>query len=134
TNSANTALLNRENYWSPCSIDGGVECWVPLETSGVKAGIASSDAVGELSDDASGAHFQYIMPSKFIFENMDLRYGDTDGQIVDAGGELIAFHALGAGLLVRKDKFLAFLSAKGYSIVWMLLGEKQLLVDFNAYK
>ncbi|MCS3801109.1 AVAST type 2 anti-phage system protein Avs2 [Niastella sp. OAS944] len=134
SHSANLSLFNRENYWSPAYKSEGEEKWKVLEDSGVKIMVASSEAVGELSEDKSGAHVRYEMPCQLLFEGMQLQYGDTDGEIYDKQGILVAFFTDQKGLLIRKKNLGQFLQEQGYEIFWTVLGEKRsLLRDDNQF-
>lgn len=74
----------------------------------------------------------YLKPSKQLFEGMDMRYSDTDGELLDANGNLLCFDACANHnsheyLLVRKDALLQYLKSNHKKIVWALIGEKNLM-------
>lgn len=135
---ANLSLLNRENYWSPASKDNEKEEWGKLKKADFRIMVATSEAVGELSQDKSGAHFGYDMPCKLLFEGMGLIYASKDGDLKNSLGELVATTTPDGGVLVSKDHLLSFLKSKQLGIVWGLLGEKRTLGNndrslYNAY-
>ena len=73
----------------------------------------------------------YLKPSKQLFEGMGMRYSDTDGELLDADGDLLCFDACANHdsheyLLVRKDAFIRYLQSNHKKIVWTLIGEKNL--------
>ena len=76
----NTSLFNRENYWSPASRENEREVWETIKKTRYRVIATTSEAVGELSQDKSGAHFRYEMPCKMIFEGMNLQYAKVDGE------------------------------------------------------
>ncbi|HVW94427.1 MAG TPA: AVAST type 2 anti-phage system protein Avs2 [Mucilaginibacter sp.] len=121
-----TGLFNRENYWSPAANyhHGKGVHWQRLDGSRHMVVLATGEAVGEMSDDRSGAHFQYQMPSRLIFEGMGLRYAPNDGDFKNSEGELVVTNVNPRGVLVRKKDMLAFLEENNLDLVWTLLGEK----------
>lgn len=135
---ANLSLLNRENYWSPASKDNEKEEWGKLKSSDFRVMVATSEAVGELSQDKSGAHFGYDMPCKLVFDGMGLKYASQDGDFKNTSGQLIATTTAEGGVLISKNHLLSFLKARGLGIIWGLLGEKRTLGNndrdlYNAY-
>ena len=73
----------------------------------------------------------YLKPSKQLFDGMGMRYSDTDGELLDADGNLLCFDACANHnsheyLLVRKDAFIRYLQSNHKKIVWALIGEKNL--------
>jgi len=127
SNSCNSNLFNRENYWSPIAKARFKETanWENLEDTDYKIIVSTSQAVGEISDDNSGAHFIYDMPCKEIFDGLKLRYGSVDGEFIDSRGNVIATRAHSRGLLIKEKPLLKFLKKNNLEIIWTLLGEKQ---------
>lgn len=121
---ANSSLFNRENYWAPATAYNEEEVWKPIRNTQLMVMTTTSEAVGEMSADKSGAHFRYDMPCKLLFEGMKLKYSKTDGEFVSSNGETLVMNPAGRGILVRKDKLDKFLKANGLDIIWTLLGEK----------
>lgn len=77
----------------------------------------------------------YMKPSKQLFEGMDMRYSDKDGELVDASGNILCFDASASYnchgyLLVRKDAFMQYLRFNRKKILWVLIGEKNLRGSF----
>lgn len=131
SNKANLSLLNRENYWSPAAKENqkSLKIWEEIRNSSFKVIVTTSEAVGELSDDKSGAHFSYDMPCKVIFEGMELKYSSNDGEFLNKSGEIIVSNVNPDGILIRKKDFLEYLSKNNFDIVWTLVGEKRSLSD-----
>lgn len=72
------------------------------------------------------------LPAKMIVDEMNLRWSGTLGTYFDATGKVSFFdpsiveHGPGA-LLAREDSFLSFLNERGYDILWVILGEKNMI-------
>jgi len=69
------------------------------------------------------------MPCNLIVNEMSLDWCGIEGEFYDKDGKLIALDPsvrnVGPGtLLIRKKGFLKFLEANGYSMLWIMLGEK----------
>lgn len=122
-----TGLYNRENYWSPISKANQKERkrWVTFRDFKQKVIIATDEAVGEMSEDKSGAHFHYEMPCQTIFEGMELQYAPLDGEFKNKEGDLIVTNANPRGVLIRKNDLVKFLDKNDLDIIWVLLGEKR---------
>ena len=121
---ANLSLFNREHYWSPASKEGERERWSIVGDTNFKVMVTTSEAVGELSQDKSGAHFHYEMPCQKIFEGMHLQYASKDGEFVNKTGELVVINPDFRGPLIRRDVFQKFLGEKKLEVVWMIMGKK----------
>lgn len=72
------------------------------------------------------------LPANWLIDHMDLRWRGVEGQFFDDKRNLIAFdpsvRTLGPGaLLVNRDALLKFLNENGYAIVWIILGEKNII-------
>lgn len=120
------SLINRENYWSPLSQQElkGVSPWVKIQDSSHKVMLSTAEAVGEMSEDKSGAHFNYMMPSKPIFEGMGLSYAENDGDFLNDAGESVVLNINPRGVLIRKQDFVAYLNENNLDVIWALSGEK----------
>ncbi|MDJ1484230.1 trypsin-like serine protease [Cytophagaceae bacterium YF14B1] len=122
-------LCNRENYWSPASKDMHkayqIKVWEPLRDSNLKVMIATSEAVGEMSEDRSEAHLRYDMPCRTLFEGMNLQYASKDGDLKNTKGEIVVTSINPQGVLIRKGDFLEFLKKNNLDVIWTLLGEKR---------
>lgn len=123
---ATSDLLAREHYWSPISKQELKERkeWVNFGESKFKVVLANRYAVGELSEDKSGAHFYYQMPCRTIFEGMDLKYARKDGDFLNQNGELVVSNESLNGAMIRKEDFLDFLDQSDLEVIWVFLGEK----------
>lgn len=129
---ANLSLINRENYWSEASKENETEKWTTLDGCKIKVMVTTTEAVGEMSQDKSGAHFRYNMPCKLLFEGMNLQYGKEDGTFVNAKGEAVALSPDGRGIMMRKDFLIKFLEESDLDVVWTILGEKNALTGSFA--
>jgi hypothetical protein len=69
------------------------------------------------------------LPNKWIVENMNLKQSLKDGEWVDEYENTIIFDIgndnEGGALLSNKEKLLKFLDDNGYTICWVMWGEKQ---------
>ncbi|MFV8360926.1 AVAST type 2 anti-phage system protein Avs2 [Flavobacterium sp. LS1P3] len=118
-------LINREKFWSPAYLDSDKENkWEIIRDTNFKLIIASSNAVGEMSDDKSDAHFSYDMPCETIFKGMNLQYAPIDGQFKNELNEIIVTNKNYKGLMIKKKEFLKFLDVNNLDIIWTVLGEK----------
>jgi hypothetical protein len=124
--STNLSLFNRENYWSPVSESDNSDrkIWASVQGTKQKVITTTSQAVGEMGEDKSGAHAHYYMPCKTIFDGMGLEYASEDGSFKNSAGEIIVTNINPQGVLVRKKELIEFLDKNDYDIVWTLLGEK----------
>jgi len=123
---ATTDLLAREHYWSPISkqeLKGRKE-WIDFDKAGCKVVLTNKYAVGELSQDKSGAHFYYQMPCKMMLGGMELRYGRKDGDFVNRSGEVVMSNDSLNGIMIRKTDFLDYLESNELDVFWVFLGEK----------
>lgn len=74
----------------------------------------------------------YLKPSKQLFEGLDMRYSDIDGELVDENGKLLCFdtsvnHNSHGYFLVRKDALIQYLKVHCKRILWVMIGEKNLM-------
>ena len=77
----------------------------------------------------------YLKPSKQLFEGMDMQYSDTDGELLDADGKLVCFdasanHKSHGYFLVRKDALMNYLQSHHKKILWVMIGEKNLMGSY----
>jgi len=88
---------------------------------------------GSSTDCSTNESIRIKLAAKWIIDGMKLCQNEIDGRFFDKNGNLIAFDpcvfdtGIPRCLLIRKDKFCEFTKNKGYSIVWTLLGEKNLI-------
>jgi hypothetical protein len=74
----------------------------------------------------------FIIPSKFLFENLQMNYGDEEGEYFDTNKNMICFNPsvkynTKPYLLIKEEPLLKFLQENELEIFWTILGEKQLL-------
>ena len=74
----------------------------------------------------------YLKPSKQLFESLRMKYSDVDGELVDAKGDLICFdtsanHNSHGYFLVRKDALMQYLKIHRKKMLWVMIGEKNLM-------
>lgn len=74
----------------------------------------------------------YLKPSHQLFEGMNMRYSDVDGELVDADEKLICFdtsanHNSHGYFLVRKDALIQYLKLHRKRILWVMIGEKNIM-------
>lgn len=74
----------------------------------------------------------YLKPSKQLFEGLDMNYSDVDGELVDKNGKLVCFdtsanHNSHGYFLVRKDALMQYLKSNRKKILWVMIGEKNLM-------
>ena len=123
---ATTDMLAREHYWSPISKQDAKERkeWQNFQDSDLKIVLTNRYAVGELSEDKSGAHFYFQMPCRTIMEGMNLQFGRRDGDFVNADGQVVVTNESLNGVMIRKADFLSYLERKDLEVFWAFLGEK----------
>ncbi|MBR6363079.1 MAG: hypothetical protein IKR88_07360 [Bacteroidales bacterium] len=78
----------------------------------------------------------YLKPSKQLFDGMDMRYSNVDGELLDGNGNLLCFdasanHNCHSYFLVRKDALIHYLQSNHKRILWVLTGEKNLIGPLN---
>lgn len=132
----NYNLFNRENYWSPAATMDHQENpdWTKIPNTKYKIMVTTSEAVGEMSSDQSGAHAKYNMPSKPLFDGIEMEYASIDGCFKNSKKEIIASNINPQGVLVRKKELLSFLENNDYEIIWTLLGEKSVINGIGSKK
>ncbi len=124
THRANSSLFSRENYWSLASKGNEKEKWDIIRDTSFKVMVTTSEAVGGISQDKSGAHFNYVMPCKMIFKSMKLQYAPNDGEFKNDKGEIVVMNPDHTGVLIRKDYFTQYLDDNNLEIIWTILGTK----------
>jgi hypothetical protein len=131
TNSINLSLFNRENYWSPASQpdEKHRKIWDTILRTRLKVMVTTSEAVGELSEDRSGAHRRYDMPVKALFEGMGLKYASEDGSFTNSAEETVITSINPDGIMIRMKDLLVFLEQNDYEVIWTLLGEKMAMSE-----
>lgn len=86
------------------------------------------------SIDCSTENSIYVkLPTKLIIDEMKLQQVFTDGRFFNTKRKLVAFDPsvynkqMPHCLFIRKNMFCSFMKKKGYSILWTLLGEKNMI-------
>lgn len=136
-------MFSREYYWSIAhdyfmtEYYGSTE-WTKVhdQESGkyiAKVNITAQGFLWEEEFDKSKEDtISFLKPSKVIYEGMNLRYSQNEGEFVNCSGEVQCFaanvyHDSKSYLLVKKYPFLKFLQENNLKVVWTVLGEKQIL-------
>lgn len=119
-------VFSRENYWSPASQDDYIETnvWEEVERGNFDVALTTHKSAGEFSLDKSGAHRSYEMPSKIIWEGMDMQYGKMEGIFENASNKVICKCVSPDDPLILKSDFMEFLDRENLEIIWTILGEK----------
>jgi len=127
-------MFEREFYWSPHYIDTkkedkkeGYSLWRRFSDSPYKGivpyEVYESGGGGFAFQDTIG----FYKPSQYLFEQMDLLYGEKTGEYVDADGNLIVKSLISSSnykILVDKVALLKFLKKKRLALCWSVFGEK----------
>jgi hypothetical protein len=131
---SNRSIFIRENYWSPAANSDEKQSWQTLDEVNLKVMVTTAEAVSEMSSDKSGAHYRFYMPCRLIFEKLNLRYSDIDGEFLDVTGNVVVKSPSQSEntLLINKSTLLKFLKENNLDLIWTLLGEKNIFSDsFN---
>ncbi|WP_461246560.1 hypothetical protein [Treponema sp. R6D11] len=160
-NSDKYVLFLREHYWSPAykycmeeDYQGNlVNIWEKLIDKETKEIIGSviiptEEYTWEKDVDFSiDETFNLIIPSKYLFDNLKMKYSDNEGEYLDQNNNLICYNPSVENntkqyLLIKKEPFQKFLDENDLEIFWTFLGEKQILggdlrgfhgrLDFNG--
>jgi hypothetical protein len=83
-------------------------------------------------DESKEETITFYKPSAFLFEQLHMSFSTNEGEFVDQQGQLICFdpsvnNGAVSGLLVRKDALTEFLDKNDLSLIWNVVGEKQIL-------
>lgn len=145
--SAPYEVFCREYYWSPSYhfnvFDGSVDIdW--KEVHDPKTGeyvmdvdVTAIDAHWSTENDNSKEEsINFLKPNYTIFKELNLDYGLKDGEFLDKNGEIVCFATnmydeSNAQLLIKKSSLLPFLKKNNLTIVWTVLGEKQIMGGRN---
>lgn len=79
----------------------------------------------------------FSKPAKILWNGLSLNYSSKEGELVDSNNELICFdpsvnHKSSRGLLVRKSAIDKFLAKEDLTLMWTVVGEKQ--VNSRSWK
>ena len=75
------------------------------------------------SEFCTNEHSLYMLPSKNLFENMDLVWDGKFGYYVD--GKIVIVTGNDTTIFIDKEFLINFLNKNNLDIVWTILGEKQ---------
>jgi hypothetical protein len=89
-------------------------------------------------DCSSEDPFNLLIPGKALVEGMKLNWKGVDGMFFNQKDTLVAFDpaVTAAGphaLLVRKHELQMFLDASKYSLIWTVIGAKQVMSEWNHH-
>lgn len=139
-------MFNREHYWSEAykffqnPYYGGHEDWTEIEPGygtyakkyAHKVALTTDQYSWEDEYDYSKeGSFSILKPSKILFDGLNIRYSKKDGEFIDESNNLTCFEASVDNethqcLLVKKENLLKFLNDNDLTIVWTIIGEKQI--------
>ncbi len=119
------AVFENESEW----IGGTRDSHVPKKVV-VPVEIYVNESSG--FDCSADDSIQVKVPSGFLAKQMGLRWNGDDGKFFDTAGKLLAFdpslfeHGPSV-LLIKREEFLEFLQRNDLSILWTVIGEKQVI-------
>lgn len=139
-------MFNREHYWSEAykffqnPYYGGHEDWTEIEPGyGTydkkythKVALTTDQYYWEDEyDNSKEGSFSILKLSKILFDGLNMRYSKKDGEFIDKSNNLTCFEASVDNethqcLLVKKENLLKFLNDNDLTIVWTIIGEKQI--------
>jgi len=151
-------MFSREYYWSEAyrffqnPYYGGSEDWTEIRSNyGTddkkyqhKIALTAIRYFWEEEFDYSKINsFSILKPSKLLFDGLGMKYSKKDGEFIDKYNKLICFeasvyHESCQCLLIKKENLFAFLDSNDLTIVWTVIGEKQIHTPssnnvFNGY-
>lgn len=136
-------IFSREYYWSPAQdyliaeYHGGTE-WTEVHDKDSGRYVAEVNVTvqgfvwEEEFDKSKEQTIRFLKPSTVIYEGMDLKDSQREGEFIGNSQEIQCFapnvhHDSKSYLIVRKRSFLKFLNENKLKIVWTVLGEKQII-------
>ena len=139
-------LFLREHYWSPayryCMEENNygdlIDTWEELIDKNTGKTVApiiipTEEYTWEKDFDYSiDEGFRIIIPSKYLFDSLNMKYGDEEGEYYDANNQLICYNPsvkynTKQYFLIREEPFLQFLKEHELQVFWTILGEKQII-------
>lgn len=136
-------MFSREYYWSSAQDYFMTEYYGGTEWSEVhdresgnyiaKVNVTAQGFLWEEEFDKSKEEtISFLKPSTVVYEGIDLKYSQKEGEFLDGSDEVQCFaanvyHDSESYLLVKKFPFLKFLQKNNLKIVWTVLGEKQII-------
>ncbi len=136
-------LFSRESYWSPAyrffqqNYNEG-KVWRTINDPNTGSEICnimlSTDSYmwEEEFDFSKDSTLHVFKPAQHIFENLELKYSQKEGEYLNADGKVICldpsiYHDSKQFLVIRKDEFLSYLDEQNLKVVWTMIGEKQII-------
>lgn len=139
-------MFSREHYWSEAyrffqnPYYGGHEDWTQIEPEYGKDKEKYQNKIALTTDEyyweeefdySKESSFRILKPSKLIFDGLRMKYSKRDGEFIDANNKIICFEASVYNesyqcLLVKKENLFEFLEKNDLTIVWTVIGEKQI--------
>lgn len=150
-NSDRYQIFSREYYWSPAYKSFWREYnndtqWQKIQNRGsnrtISKVIVTSESFfwEEEFDHSKEKTIGFLKPCLEIYEKLNLKYSEREGEFVDMNGKVICFDPsvnqnCKQFLLIRKNELTRFLQENGLRIVWTVIGEKNIIGDYiNRYE
>lgn len=131
-------VFNREFYETPAYLffTDSENDWIDIHHPGTGKKIADVLRTTEIYhwekefDCSKEEAIIFNKPSRALARVLDLRYSKLEGEMVDAQEELICFdpsvnYRSSRGLLIRKSAIDDFLTKQDLTLIWTVVGEKQ---------
>lgn len=131
---SSTYYITREKYWSrACYADKSQMSrkWNQLfEGSGVNVMVPYVTMNGNIEGDDSGTRATYYMPVQFVFEDMNVQYGDVDGDFIQ-NETLIGTCNPNRTIhfLMQRNALELYLRSKRLEIVWVVTNMRYVSAD-----
>lgn len=139
-------MFNREYYWSEAysfflnPYYCGHEDWSEIEPEYGKSKEKYKNKIALTTDEyywdeefdySKESSFSILKPSKLLFDGLEMKYSKKDGEFIDKHNKLICFEASVYNesyqcLLIKKESLFVFLDKNDLTIVWTVIGEKQI--------
>lgn len=139
----NYQVFKREFYWSEAysffknHYYGGYEQWTEINENRYgkkypnKVALTTEEYFWEEQYDYSkeGA-WRILVPSKLLFEGLNLHYSKREGELIDENGNMVLFdpsifHKTWQTLLIKKEDLIKYLNNNDMTVVWTVVGEKR---------
>lgn len=138
----NYEMFNREHYWSEAYNFFQNTYYRHLEWTRIEENFGKEDYLNEIAlttdkyywesgfDYSKEDSLSILKPSRIIFEGLEMKYSQRDGEYIDKENNVICFEPSVYNeshqcLLVKKDKLLKFLDDNDLTIFWTTIGEKR---------
>lgn len=132
-NSDRYELFNREYCWSEGTQYFYGHTWENIRNTDFEVIPTAYHYWWEESTDFSKeGTLSFLKPTKVIFDNLNMQYGDEDGSLYDRENQKICFDPSAqiestSMLLIQKDIFMNFLKENNLSLFWTVIGEKMIV-------